>query len=52
MPLADALRTAAAVGAANTLRPGAADFDPADAEALAAGIEVRYLAGAEATGAP
>lgn len=49
-PLPEALRSAAAVAAANTLTPGAAEFDPADAEAFAAGIEVRYLAGAEVAG--
>jgi len=46
--LPEALRSASAVAAANTLRPGAAVFDPADAELLAPRIEVRYLAGAEA----
>lgn len=49
-PLPEALRFAAAVAAANTLRPGAAEFDPAAVEALAAGIEVRYLADAEVAG--
>lgn len=58
-PLPEALRSAAAVAAANTLQPGAAAFDPSAVDALAAGIEVRYLAGAGAepagpggTGAP
>ncbi len=50
-PLPEALRSAAAIAAANTLVPGAAVFDTDAAEALAAGIEVRYLAGAEARGA-
>ncbi|QNO37699.1 1-phosphofructokinase [Protaetiibacter sp. SSC-01] len=50
--LPEALRSASAVAAANTLRPGAAVFDPADVAPLAARIEVRYLAGAEAGAAP
>jgi fructose-1-phosphate kinase PfkB-like protein len=55
--LPEALRAASAVAAANTLQPGAAVFDPADIDALAARIEVRYLAdagapGAELTGGP
>lgn len=45
--LPEALRSASAVAAANTLQPGAAVFDPAAVEALAARIEVRYLARAE-----
>lgn len=49
--LPEALRAASAVAAANTLQPGAAVFDPAEIDALAARIEVRYLADAEATGA-
>jgi fructose-1-phosphate kinase PfkB-like protein len=48
-PLSEALRRAAAVAAANTLRPGAAVFDPGEVDVLAAGIEVRYLADAETT---
>ncbi len=42
--LPEALRSASAVAAANTLRPGAALFDPADVDALAARIEVRQVA--------
>ncbi|WP_157981635.1 1-phosphofructokinase family hexose kinase [Protaetiibacter intestinalis] len=38
--LPEALRTASAVAAANTLRPGAAVFEPADIPALASRIEV------------
>lgn len=43
--LPEALRTASAVAAANTLRPGAAVFDPADAALLAPRIEVRLCHG-------
>lgn len=50
--LPEALRSASAVAAANTLRPGAGVFDPAEIDALAARIEVRYLAGAEVPDAP
>lgn len=46
--LPGALRRASAVAAANTLRPGAALFDPADVEELALRIEVRDLAGVDA----
>lgn len=49
--LPEALRSASAVAAANTLRPGAAVFDPADAAPLAARIEVRFLAAAAEAGA-
>jgi 1-phosphofructokinase family hexose kinase len=41
--LPEALRTASAVAAANTLQPGAAVFDPAEIDALAARIEVRFV---------
>jgi len=44
--LPEALRAASAVAAANTLRPGAALFDVAEIDALAARIEVRYVADA------
>ena len=47
VPLPEALRTASAVAAANTLQPGAAVFDPAEIDALAARIEVRYVPGVE-----
>lgn len=40
-PLARALRQAAATAAANTLRPGAALFDPEDAARFASEIDVR-----------
>jgi len=43
LPLEAALRRAAAVAAANTRRPGAALFDPADAEASAGDIMVTKL---------
>jgi 1-phosphofructokinase family hexose kinase len=39
--LRDALGRASAVAAANTLHPGAARFEPRDADRLASGIEVR-----------
>ena len=39
--LAEALSRASAIAAANTLHPGAALFEPADADRLAAGVEVR-----------
>jgi len=42
--LPEALRSASAVAAANTLQPGAAVFDPARIPALASRIEVRSLA--------
>jgi 1-phosphofructokinase/tagatose 6-phosphate kinase len=43
VPLPEALRAASAVAAANTVHPGAAVFDPAEIDALAARIEVRYV---------
>ena len=45
-PLSEALRQAAGVAAANTLQPGAAVFDRADAEALAARVDVQRLGAA------
>lgn len=42
-PLVEALRHAASVAAANTLRPGAALFDPEDVTRLAAEIDVRSV---------
>ena len=42
--LPEALRAASAVAAANTLQPGAAVFDVAEIDTLAARIEVRYVA--------
>ncbi len=50
--LREALRAASAVAAANTLRPGAAVFEPAEIDGLAARIEVRPVpSDAEATDA-
>ncbi|HTN58084.1 MAG TPA: PfkB family carbohydrate kinase, partial [Protaetiibacter sp.] len=50
--LPEALRTASAVAAANTLQPGAAVFDPTEIDALAARIEVRYVPDAVAEAEP
>jgi 1-phosphofructokinase family hexose kinase len=49
--LPEALRAASAVAAANTLVPGAAVFDVAEIDALAARIEVRFVPGADAPAA-